>query len=165
MLCNGRFLLGEQGEENALRTQNRVEASGFGRRTAVLTIFSVAIGGDGRAVCADYHFRDAEKLVTSLVGALPHVTIKPADPLPEPMASLVPAGDRAGMVVSYQQPRLQQRNDIEQWEGLVEKISAYPGVRVAAANVSGSAFLIRGSKQRAVSISAALPPKWSRSRP
>ena len=135
-----------------------------GGQTA-LTIFSVAIAAMVVLFVQITISGMQKKLVSSLVGSLPHVTVKPADTLPDALETLLPASDAQSAMVSYQQPRLQQRTDIEPWQELVTQLNAYPGVRVAAANVSGSAFFIRGSKRRSVVVSGGDPAELEKVSP
>lgn len=131
----------------------------------VLTIFSVAIAAMVVLFVQITISGMQTRLLANLIGRLPHVTIKPADTLPATLESLTPVHDSQPLLVSYQQPRLQQRTDIEQWQSLLEKLNAYPGVQVAAANVTGSAFFIRGSRRRAVTISGGDPKEQEKIAP
>ena len=136
-----------------------------GRGQTSLTIFSVAIAAMVVLFVQITISGMQKKLSANLVETLPHITVKPPDTLPLPMEALMPASHPDELIVSYQQPRFQQRTDIEQWGILTQKLSAYPGVRVAAANVSGNAFLIRGSKRRSVTISGGDPDEQEKITP
>jgi lipoprotein-releasing system permease protein len=135
-----------------------------GRQT-LLTVFAVAIAAMVVLFVQVTISGMQTRLMRDLTGSLSHVTIKPADTLPEPLAKVASVGDPGQLFVSDQQPRLQQRTDIEQWESLTERVAAFPGVRVATATVNGSAFLIRGSKRNAVNIVGSDPTRFEQISP
>ena len=104
-------------------------------------------------------------LMKSLLGSLPHVTVKPPDNLPSAMETVSPSKDLNRISISFQQPKIQQRTDIEQWKSLVPKLQGFHGVQYAVPNVSGSAFIIRGSKRRSVNISGGDPAEQEKITP
>lgn len=131
----------------------------------VLTILSVAIAAMVVLFVQITISGMQTRLISNLVDTLPHITIKAPDNLPDPLDRFVAADDRRAMLVSYQQPRLQQRTDIEAWRDLLVRLSGYQGVRAVAANVGGSAFMIRGTKRRAVTLSGGEPVETERVSP
>jgi lipoprotein-releasing system permease protein len=128
-----------------------------GGRQTILTIFAVAIAAMVVLFVQVTISGMQTRLMRDLVGSLSHVTVKPADTLPATMEQVSPPAAPEHLTVSYQQPRLQQRTDIEQWESLVEKVRKHPDVRVATGIVDGSAFLLRGSKQKSVAVTGGNP--------
>jgi lipoprotein-releasing system permease protein len=123
-----------------------------GGKQTILTIFAVAIATMVVLFVQVTISGMQVKLKKTLIGSSSHVTIKPADTLPDTLERVRPQSDPNNISSSEQQPRLQQRTDIDQWEGLVDKVSHFPGVRIAAPVVTGSAFVVRGSKRNSVSI-------------
>lgn len=128
-----------------------------GGRQTLLTIFAVAIAAMVVLFVQVTISGMQVRLMRTLIGTLSHVTIKPADTLPDPLERITPNTDPNHINVSDQQPRLQQRTDIEQWEGIVQKISHLPNIRATAPTVTGSAFVIRGSKRNSVSVMGGNP--------
>lgn len=123
----------------------------------LLTIFAVAISAMVVLFVQITISGMQTKLLSSLVDSVPHITIKAQDTLPATLESITQSTDPNIITISHQQPKLQQRIDIDQWESLAQKLSNYPGVRAVAANVSGSVFIVRGSKRRTVNISGGNP--------
>jgi lipoprotein-releasing system permease protein len=135
-----------------------------GRQT-LLTVFAVAIAAMVVLFVQVTISGMQTRLLNTLVGSLSHVTIKPADTLPDPLERVAPSADGERLLVSDQQPRLQPRTDIEQWESLSERVSRFPGVRVVTATVNGSAFLIRGSRRNAVNVTGSDPTRYEQVSP
>ena len=123
----------------------------------VLTIFAVAIAAMVVLFVQITISGMQTRLTRDLVGSLSHVTIKPADTLPDGLEQITPKHDSRWILVSERQPRLQQRTDIGEWKSLVVQIAHFPGVRVATATVSGSAVAVRGSKRDAVTVTGGIP--------
>jgi lipoprotein-releasing system permease protein len=135
-----------------------------GKQT-ILTVVAVAIAAMVVLFVQTMISGMQTRLMKDLVGSLSHVTIKPEDTLPESLERINPTSDSSMLLVSDQQPRLQQRTDIEQWESLSERIAAFPGVRMVTATVEGSAFVIRGSKRKSVGITGSNPPEFEQVSP
>lgn len=129
----------------------------YNGRQTLLTIFAVSIAAMVVLFVQVTISGMQSRIMRDLTGSLSHVTIKPADTLPETLERVMPAVAPDRMIVSDRQPRLQQRTDLEQWKKLVEDISRFPDVRVATATVNGSAFLVRGSKRLAVFVTGSDP--------
>lgn len=128
----------------------------YNGRQTLLTIFAVSIAAMVVLFVQVTITGMQTRIIRDLSGSLSHVTIKPADTLPEPLERVMPTPP-GQMFVSDQQPRLQQRIDIEQWKSLVENVSHFSGVRLATATVNGSAFIIRGSKRASVFVTGSDP--------
>jgi lipoprotein-releasing system permease protein len=129
----------------------------YSGRQTLLTIFAVSIAAMVVLFVQVTISGMQSRIMRDLSGSLSHVTIKPADTLPEPLDQVVSPVPPDQMLVSEQQPRLQQRTDIEQWKNTVRNLYRFPGVRVATATVNGSAFLARGSKRMAVFVTGSIP--------
>jgi lipoprotein-releasing system permease protein len=143
----------------------------YSGKQTLLTIFAVAIAAMVVLFVQTTISGMQTRLMRDLVGSLSHVTIKPIDTLPDTLEKVekrekvAPNKNPDRLVVSEQQPRLQQRTDIEQWEKLKTQIAQFPGVRAAAATVNGSAFIIRGSKRNAVSVTGCDPTQQEKISP
>ncbi len=128
-----------------------------GGKQTLLTIFAVAIAAMVVLFVQSTISGMQTRLKNTLIGTLSHVTIKPSDTLPDTLGEVVPSGDPDHLLVSDQQPRLQQRTDIDQWERIAGMLSGLPGVKTVAPTVTGSAFAIRGSKRSSVAITGGNP--------
>ena len=133
----------------------------------VLTVLAVAIAVTVIIFIQTLITGVQQRFVNDLVGPLPHVTVKSPDPSPATLASVATA---AGMpsdrfYASDKQKQVQQRTDLEQWKGLETQLAQFPGVKVVASGVGGSAFLTRGAKRFPVNVSGGDPAKLERISP
>lgn len=132
----------------------------------VLTVLAVAIAVTVIIFIQTLITGVQERFVNDLVGPLPHITVKAPDPAPMPLDRVVGAAARPGALYATDpQKQVQQRTDIEQWKGLETQLARFPGVRVVASGVGGSAFLTRGAKRFPVNVSGGEPAKLERISP
>jgi lipoprotein-releasing system permease protein len=98
-----------------------------------------------------------ERILKDLLGALPHITVKPLDDRPKTLAEVKTSTDGA-LLTTEQQKQVQQRSQIEAWQRVEKELAQYPDVHVVASAVRGNAFLIRGAKRLGVTVSGGDPP-------
>jgi lipoprotein-releasing system permease protein len=91
------------------------------------------------------------RIVTTIIGTIPQVTISPPEPAPRVLA---PPG---GAVVARVEPRAIQRRTIDQWQTVAATVSRLPHVRAVSPEVSGQAIVTRGSKELGVPVIGADP--------
>ncbi len=127
----------------------------------VLTVFAVAIAVTVIIFIQTLITGVQKRFVADLVGSLPHVTIKAPDPLPKTLAQVRDQKD-GELLATSQQKSVQKRTDLEQWQKLEVQLAQFPHVKTVAPAVRGSAFLIRGEKRFAVTVSGAEPAKQER---
>ena len=127
----------------------------------VLTVFAVAIAVAVIIFIQTLITGVQRRFIGDLVGSLAHVTIKAPDPLPK-MLSEVVRQKEGELLATNQQKAVQQRTELEQWQRLETELAQFSHVTTVAPAVRGSAFLIRGEKRFAVSISGAEPAKLER---
>ena len=127
-----------------------------GGSQTVLTVFAVAIAVTVIIFIQTLITGVQRRFIGDLVGPLPHITVKPPDPLPQTLAQVQkpPHGE---LLVSDQQKSVQQRTDLEQWRTLETQLAQFPHVKTVTSAVRGSAFLFRGEKRFPVTISGAEP--------
>ena len=129
-----------------------------GRGQTVLTVFAVAIAVTVIIFIQTLITGVQRRFIGDLVGSLSHVTIKAPDPLPKTLSEVTTQKD-GELLATNQQKSVQQRTDLEQWQKLEGELAQFPHVKNVTPAVRGSAFLIRGEKRFAVSISGAEPVK------
>jgi lipoprotein-releasing system permease protein len=99
------------------------------------------------------------RILGDLLGSLPHVTIKPPDPKPVPLASVpTKVAPDGALLTTTEQKQVQQRVQIANYKELEIMLAQYPSVDVIASSVRGNAFLIRGAKRLGVVVSGGNPP-------
>jgi len=84
-----------------------------------------------------------------------HIVVRPAEEIARPLR---PAGTEEATV----QKRTQRVVSIDQWRKLRDEIRRMPGVSVASATVSGSAFAIRGEASKSVLLTGIEPEEYMR---
>ena len=127
----------------------------------VLTVFAVAIAVAVIIFIQTLITGVQRRFIGDLVGSLAHVTIKAPDPLPKLLSDMSKQHD-GELLATNQQKAVQKRTEVEQWQRLETELAQFPHVTTVAPAVRGSAFLIRGEKRFAVSISGAEPAKLER---
>ncbi len=101
------------------------------------------------------------RLLRDNVGALPHITVRPAPPDPTPLQDLHPP--EAGTLYTSQIQKFSEtRRDLENPERVVQQLSLFEGVTVLSPAVRGQAFLVRGARRFGVTVSGADPPRQER---
>lgn len=124
----------------------------------VLTVFAVAIAVTVIIFIQTLITGVQRRFIGDLVGSLPHVTVKAPDPLPQTLAEVTT--QRPGeLLATNQQKAVQKRTDLEQWQTLEVQLAQFPHVKTVSPAVRGSAFLIRGEKRFAVTVSGGEPAK------
>jgi len=133
----------------------------------VLTVLAVAIAVTVIIFIQTLITGVQQRFVNDLVGPLPHVTVKAPDPAPVTLDKVATAVGMApgAFYASDKQKQVQQRTDLEQWKRLETQLAQFPGVKVLASGVGGSAFLTRGAKRFPVSVSGGDPFKLERISP
>lgn len=130
----------------------------------ILTVFAVAIAVTVIIFIQTLITGVQKRFVGDLVGPLPHVTVKAPDPLPKTLAQVQTARN-GELLVSDQQKSVQQRTDLEQWKTLETQLAQFPHVKTVTSAVRGSAFLFRGEKRFAVTVSGAEPTQQEKISP
>ncbi len=91
------------------------------------------------------------RIVTTIIGTIPQVTISPPEPTPRVLA---PPG---APLVATVEPRAIQRTTIDQWQLVTDAVSRLPHVSAASPEVDGQAIITRGSKELGVPVIGADP--------
>lgn len=132
---------------------------------SVLTVCAVAIAVTVIIFIQTLITGVQRRFIHDLIGPLPHVTVKAPDPLPRTLAQVSPRRSGGALLATDQQQQVQQRVDLEQWPRLETELAQFPGVKTVASAVRGSAFLTRGAKRFAVTVSGAEPAKQEKISP
>ncbi|GAB4457955.1 MAG: ABC transporter permease [Armatimonadaceae bacterium] len=123
-----------------------------------LTVFAVAIAVTVIVFIECLLTGVQARILNDLLGALPHVTVKPPDPEPDTLAQLpTRVGPEGAVLSTAAQEQVQQRLDINNYQRLEKMLAQYPNVDVIASSVRGNAFLIRGEKRVGVVVSGGNP--------
>lgn len=101
-----------------------------------------------------------ERFLSILTGSIAHVTIQPPERMPRPLEEVAPPGEE--VIVSEQERRAQQRQEITGWRELERELQAFPHVAAVSPAVSGQGTLTRGEKVTGVRIFGADPRKQDR---
>src|SRR5512137_499837 len=94
-------------------------------------------------------------LVAQTLSAQAHVLVK----APERVARPIPAGVAVADRIEKVPDRIRS---IEQWQQVLEAVSAMPGVVAATPTAAGSAFATRGSATKSVALRGIDPPSFAR---
>jgi lipoprotein-releasing system permease protein len=130
----------------------------------VLTVFAVAIAVTVIIFIQTLITGVQQRFVNDLVGPLPHITVKMPDPLPDTL-STVRTSAPGELLTTDVQKQVQKRTDVEPWKDLENQLAQFPGVKTVASAVRGSAFLARGSKRFALTVSGGEPVRQDRINP
>lgn len=95
-------------------------------------------------------------LTANLVDPLPHVTIRAREPRPQTLAE-VGALPASVLPITRRQAVVQRRSGIQDWKALERQAALFPAARTVAPVVLGSAFLVRGEKRVAVTVTGSDP--------
>jgi lipoprotein-releasing system permease protein len=107
-----------------------------------------------------------ERFFGDLIGSIPHITLKPLEPVAQSLAEAsgardgVLSGDR--LLTSRRESQAQQRKEIENWSTVAAQLAQFPDVKTVVPAVRGQAFLMRGSKRFGLTISGADPREQER---
>lgn len=126
-----------------------------GRWQTVLTVAGVAVAVVVIIFITSLIKGVQKRFFGDLIGSIPHVTVKPPDPKPIPLAAI--SNPRSGLTISRAETQAQQNKTIDDAAGLQAQLERMPHVTAVVANVSGQAFLMRGSKSFGLSLSGADP--------
>ena len=145
-----------------LRLAWRHLVSGGGQ--TVLTICAVAIAVTLIIFIQTLITGVQQRFVGDLVGPLPHLTVRAPDPAPQTLERMM-RGRGTDFYATDSQKQVQKRTDLEQWQKIETQLAQFPGVRVVASGVGGSAFLTRGAKRFSINVSGGDPAKLERISP
>jgi lipoprotein-releasing system permease protein len=126
-----------------------------GGRQTLLTISAVAAGVIIVVFVTALIFGLQGRWTDILTEALPHISVRVAEPKPIPLADI---SDTPGGVISSRiEQRAPQEKNLENWARTVEIIEAIPGVRIAVPVVRAQAFASKGGNPFGVAVVGAEP--------
>jgi lipoprotein-releasing system permease protein len=137
----------------------------------LLTVSAVAVGVIAIVFITALIFGARELTSTLLTDLLPHVTVTPLEPEPEPLKAVASsqwpvASNRQGqdernepLILSRIERQSAQRKEIENWPQAVKVIRSIPHVVAIAAAVTGQSFVARGGKRIGAQVFGADPEK------
>lgn len=120
-----------------------------------LTISAVAAGVLIVIFVTALIFGVRQKWTTLLTEAIPHVTIRVADPKPTPLGEV--SGTPAGASSSRLEQQAPQQKDIDDWPRVSEVVLGLPNVRLVVPVVRQQGFVSRGGHSVGVSVIGADP--------
>ncbi len=131
-----------------------------GKGQTVLTVAAVAVAVTVIIFITSLIQGLQTRLVNDFIGSLPHVTVKPAERRPRPLAA---TGARVeGMAGTTVQETVQRRDSFDDVEKLTQQLAQFSGVTAVVPAIRGQAFLVHGARRFGVSVSGADPAKQER---
>lgn len=126
-----------------------------GLRQSALTVGVVAISVLVMVVLGGLIDAMQRRLITSITGAIPHVTVQQGPRTP--LAAPVPGG---ALVVERVVPIENTQRKIEDWQQLVDTLPGRaPGIIGVSPTIDGQGYLTRGERRKAVAITGMLPER------
>lgn len=123
-----------------------------GRLQTLFIIAGVAIGVGVIVFMSALMSGLQSNFIKRVLSAQAHIQLLPAKEISQPQRH--EADSIEGAII---QPPLQRLKSIDQWQSLATQIRAMPGVVVVAPVAGGSALIVRGSVNRAVTVSGIEP--------
>lgn len=129
-----------------------------GRMQTALILGAVAIGVAVVVFLSALISGLQSSLIDKTLGSQAHIIVHP----PDEEARVILAADAAGQVLDARIEKPPQRlQSIANWQSVVADIARLPGVLAAAPQVSGAAFLLRGSSTRSIALRGVDPDSIS----
>jgi lipoprotein-releasing system permease protein len=116
----------------------------------LLTVSAVAVGVIIVIFVTALIFGLQRRLTILLTEAIPHVTIRVADPRPVPLAEI--PGRPPGLASSRLEQQAPQQKEIDDWLRVAEVVRRLPGVRLVAPVVRQQGFVAKGGHSVGVSV-------------
>ena len=128
-----------------------------GRLQTLFIIAGVAIGVGVIVFMSALMTGLQSNFIKRVLSAQSHIQLLPPKEVSQPQRA--GADQINGAII---QPPLQRLKSIDQWQSVVTQIRAMPGVLVVAPVAGGSALLVRGSVNRAITVSGVEPEMYYR---
>jgi lipoprotein-releasing system permease protein len=128
-----------------------------GRLQTLFIIAGVAIGVGVIVFMSALMTGLQSNFIKRVLSAQSHIQLLPPKEIAQPQRA--GADQINGAII---QPPLQRLKSIDQWQSVVTQIRAMPGVLVVAPVAGGSALLVRGSVNRAITVSGVEPEMYYR---
>jgi lipoprotein-releasing system permease protein len=128
-----------------------------GRLQTLFIIAGVAIGVGVIVFMSALMTGLQSNFIKRVLSAQSHIQLLPPKEIAQPQRA--GADQINGAII---QPPLQRLKSIDQWQSVATQIRAMPGVLVVAPVAGGSALLVRGSVNRAITVSGVEPEMYYR---
>ena len=128
-----------------------------GRLQTLFIIAGVAIGVGVIVFMSALMTGLQSNFIKRVLSAQSHIQLLPPKEIAQPQRT--GADQINGAII---QPPLQRLKSIDQWQSVMTQIRAMPGVLVVAPVAGGSALLVRGSVNRAITVSGVEPEMYYR---
>lgn len=128
-----------------------------GRLQTLFIIAGVAIGVGVIVFMSALMTGLQSNFIKRVLSAQSHIQLLPPKEIAQPQR--IGADQINGAII---QPPLQRLKSIDQWQSVATQISAMPGVLVVSPVAGGSALLVRGSVNRAITVSGVEPEMYYR---
>lgn len=124
-----------------------------GRTQTLLIVLGVTIGVAAYVFITATMIGVQDSMVADTLGTQAHITVRDDPPDPAPVV------ERDGVVIRHVAQSIPRQTPFDQWQRVLERIEATPGVRAAAPRLTGSALALRGGGRTSVQIVGADPSR------
>jgi lipoprotein-releasing system permease protein len=123
----------------------------------ILTVSGVAMAVTLVVFISSMIYGLEKQFSRQLTDYIPHITIKPREAKPVPLAQMERDRATGELIVTEVEPQTTQRKFIEEWRKAVATIRKLPHVEHIAPSVTGQAFIRRGALSPGITVYGADP--------